>query len=84
MGGEYEFMQKPGDWWMDAVKSGYSFNGVDLTVESGVEFMQRDILMHSTRPACDQDNDCDDGLFCNGIEVCVDGDLSGGKCTLFR
>ena len=56
VGGEYEFTLKPGSWWMDAFAYGYSFDGVALTVGTGVEFIQKDIEMTSVAPA-DDDGD---------------------------
>ena len=29
-------------------------------------------------PACDDDSDCDDGLFCTGNERCIDGQCQEG------
>ena len=31
-----------------------------------------------TRRMCEEDADCDDGLFCNGEETCADGECQAG------
>jgi len=56
VGGEYEFMQKPGDWWMNAFASGYDPFSGSLPVGTGIQFIQKDIELASVAPA---DNDGD-------------------------
>jgi hypothetical protein len=54
--GEYELMQKPGNWWMSGTASGYSSYGGSISVATDVEFIQRDILMNPVTPP-DDDGD---------------------------
>ena len=35
-------------------------------------------MLRKPRRVCDVDADCDDGLFCNGEETCVDGECQAG------
>ena len=46
--GEYEFLQKPGRWWMEAIPAdqGYDGFGEWIRVEGEDLFMQKDILLY--------------------------------------
>ena len=75
--GEYEFLQKPGRWWMEVTPADQGYNGFGewLVVEGEDLFMHKDILLRPAKPTrreCSKNEDCSDGIFCNGIETCVD------------
>lgn len=44
-------------------------------VESEITFV---LTNECTSPECDEDLDCDDGLFCTGVETCVEGECQPG------
>ncbi|MGA1865572.1 MAG: M14 family metallopeptidase, partial [bacterium] len=37
------------------------------------------IFLFIESPSCDDDSDCDDGLYCNGAETCVSGNCQAGS-----
>ena len=47
--GEYEFLQKPGRWWMEVTAADQGYNGFGewILVEGEDLFMQKDILLRS-------------------------------------
>lgn len=61
--------------WITVTATAISWDGVQTATDScGVQFSEG-----SGRPECTTDADCDDGLFCNGEEVCVGGHCSPGR-----
>ena len=54
---------------------GFWFDQLTLT---DVEIQLPDSQSDACAPECDVDQDCEDGLFCNGAETCVDGACQAG------
>ena len=56
---------------MTAEKNGYATAWTPIRIESADQYIREDITMRPLdNSACITDADCDDGLFCNGIETC--------------
>ncbi len=53
-------------------KESWSNHSVLLTMKYGVNYLG-DPSLHLNSELCEKDSDCDDGLFCNGKEKCVNG-----------
>jgi sugar lactone lactonase YvrE len=69
--GEYLLSEIPGNWSMTAEKNGYETAWTAIRIESTDQYIREDIAMRPLdKPACITDADCDDGLFCNGMESC--------------
>ena len=82
--GEYILSEIQGTWTLTADKAGYQTSSVSITVESADQYIRKDIDMGPrSRSSCGDDADCDDELFCNGVETCVDGTCQPGTgpCT---
>ena len=54
-----------------------SFDSVDSAANSGAGFWIDDVEVRAFTEPC-SGSSCDDGLFCNGVEACVDGVCSPG------
>ena len=84
--GKYDLHQIPGTWTMEAQASGYVsfFDVISLGEEDqivGMDIMMIPIDSSTTTippSGCKTNADCDDQLFCNGIEMCVGGMCSSG------
>ena len=75
--GKYDLYQKPGTWTMETQANGYVsfFEVISLGEEDQIVGM--DIMMHPiTTSKCTKNNDCNDGVYCNGTEMCI-----GGTCS---
>ena len=87
VGGSYDLYQKPGDWRLTARANTYESFTKSITVNTGGGFMPIDISMlprsSAAQAECSEDGDCDDGLFCNGVETCADDACLEGSnpCT---
>jgi hypothetical protein len=53
-------------------KENWSNHSVLLTMKYAVNYLG-DPSLHLNSELCEKDSDCDDGLFCNGKEVCNEG-----------
>lgn len=52
---------------------------VDPVVDGGVEDLDGGVPTDAPRPPCTDDASCDDGVYCNGIEICKDGTCQLGE-----
>ena len=77
VGGRYSLPHTAvqGNVWMDVEAEGYQDTSVSVYTAIGDESVEQDITMSPliiTRE-CERDEDCNDGVFCNGKEVCDRG-----------
>jgi hypothetical protein len=70
--GEYILSEIPGSWTLRARKSGYTTATAGIRIDSADQQIRRDIRMTPRNNSCTEDAGCDDGDYCNGIEICVD------------
>jgi len=52
-----------------------SFDSVDGAINDSAGFIIDDVALHAFTGGCDANEECNDGLFCNGTETCF-----GGSC----
>ncbi len=71
--GDYIFSEVPGNWTITARKESYASSRASLRIEAVEEYIRKDIAMYPiSASGCATAADCDDGIFCNGVETCVD------------
>ena len=71
--GEYLMSEIPGSWIISAAKERYVTFRDSIMIESRDEYIRKDISMYPVNPSgCVNAADCDDGIFCNGTETCVE------------
>jgi hypothetical protein len=78
VGGAYDLYQLPGSWTLYASAMGYAYYVDSLILNTGGPLIVgKDIIMHPiTTPECSKNGDCNDWVYCNGIEMCI-----GGTCS---
>ncbi len=70
--GEYNLSEWPGDWTMTASKDRYIDSSYGIHIDTSDQHLRQDIDMNPRDTgACRSAADCNDGLFCNGTETCV-------------
>jgi len=82
--GEYEFLQKPGRWWLEvrAADQGYKRFHEEILVEAEDLYIHKDISLYphtTSTEECTTNADCDDGLYCTGVETCEDDKCQAGS-----
>jgi hypothetical protein len=70
--GEYLLSEIPGSWTLQARKSGYTPASTGIRIDSHDQQIRKDIRMQPGSKPCSEDGDCDDGKYCNGLEICLD------------
>ncbi len=71
--GDYIFSEVPGNWTITARKESYATSRDSIRIEADEEYIRKNIGMYPmTTSGCVTAADCDDGIFCNGAETCVD------------
>jgi len=80
-GGQKVLVQQytlPAGSLMQAVRVNFRYSGSALLCPSGTYDDTDDLVFAvcPSQPACTDDSDCDDGVFCNGVETC-----SAGSCV---
>ncbi|MFZ5893929.1 MAG: hypothetical protein ACOY0T_22900 [Myxococcota bacterium] len=55
-----------------------SFNSVDSVANTGAGFLVDDIEVRAFASSCTGNAQCNDGLYCNGVESCVNGSCTAG------
>ena len=76
--GEYILSEIPGSWALRARKRGYTTAVAGIRIDSADQQVRRDIRMTPLSNLCTEDADCDDGVYCNGSEICVEGACESG------
>jgi hypothetical protein len=78
--GEYLMSEIPGSWIISAAKERYVTFRDSIMIESRDEYIRKDISMYPVNPSgCVNAADCDDGIFCNGTETCVERTCQQGS-----
>ena len=77
--GQYSLSEIAGKWTMRAKADGYKPYITSLSIDPAKQYIRKDINMSPRSKPCGEDVDCDDGQYCNGMDVCVDGTCQPGK-----
>ena len=59
-----------------------SFDSVDSIANTGAGFLVDDVEVRAFTASCSSDAQCNDGLFCNGAEHCVNGTCAAGTAVV--
>jgi hypothetical protein len=80
VGGKYDLYHKPGGGLtITATAVGYADFTDTISIEAEDQIIVKDIMMTPIKTSeCITNNDCDDGLYCNGEEMCIGGTCSSG------
>jgi hypothetical protein len=70
--GQYFLEEIPGRWTLRARAKGYATYITSLNIDPTDEYIQKNINMSPRSKPCSEDADCDDGDYCNGVEICLD------------
>jgi hypothetical protein len=60
----------------------FRFDSVDSVANTGAGFLVDDVEILAPTSSCDTDADCDDGSFCNGMELCLASICSAGTSVV--
>ncbi len=70
--GEYMISEVPGSYTMTAREDRHVDSSYGIRIDTNDQYVRQDIDMHPIDTGgCRSAAECDDGLFCNGIESCV-------------
>ena len=77
--GEYILSEIPGSWTISSSKESYVTSRDSIRIEADDEYIINDFSMYPVNASgCVNADDCNDGIFCNGVETCVNKTCQSG------